>query len=223
MKIAITAAQPTLDGPVDPRFGRCAYYVIVDLDTLDFEALPNPNALAMGGAGIRSAQLVASRGVEIVVSGNYGPNAVQTLNAVGVRAMGGALAGSVRQALERFRQGALQPVTEPTVGLYSGMGVAPGAGRGLGLAGRRGLGRRGGRGGGRAAGPPGVRGRFPPQFYPPDPTAGLQQTPDTSPSGQFELEMLKRQAEVMAQQLKAITDRIEHLRRDGREHSPPRK
>ena len=220
MRIAVTASQPSLDGQVDPRFGRCAYYVIVDLDTLDFEALPNPYALVMGGAGIQSAQLIASRGVEIVVSGNYGPNAVQTLNAVGVRAMGGVMGGSVRQALEQFKQGALQPVTEPTVGLYSGMGVTPGPGRGLGLAGRRGLGRRGGRGGGRAAGPRGAQGLFPARFYPPDLTAP-QQPADPSRSGQSELEMLKRQAEIMAQQLKAITDRIEQLRSDGREHNAP--
>jgi predicted Fe-Mo cluster-binding NifX family protein len=223
MRIAVTASQPSLDGQVDPRFGRCAYYVIADLDTLDFEALPNPYALAMGGAGIQSAQLIASRGVEIVVSGNYGPNAVQTLNAVGVRAIAGAMRGSVRQAIEQFKQGALQPVVHATVGPYSGIGVAPRPGRGMGGAGRRALRRRGGTGGSRAAGARGAQGTFPPQFYPPDPTAPLKQPPVTSRSGRSELEMLKRQAAIVTQQLKAITDRIAQIGRDGREQDAPGK
>ena len=217
MRIAVTASQPSLDAQVDPRFGRCAYYVVVDVDTLDSEALPNPNVLAMGGAGIQSAQLIASRGIEIVVSGNYGPNAVQTLNAVGVRALGGVMGGSVRQAVEQFRRGVLQPVSQPTVGPYFGLDGAPGPGRGMGRGGRRGMGRHGGREASPVASPRGAQGTFGPRPYGPDLTVPPPQPPDTSRSGQSELETLKRQAQIMAEQLNAISDRIKQMQKEKRQ------
>lgn len=217
MRIAVTASQPSLDGQVDPRFGRCAYYVIVDVDTLGSEALPNPYALAMGGAGIQSAQLIASRGIEIVVSGNYGPNAVQTLNTVGVRALGGIMGGSVRQAVEQFKRGALQPVSQPTVGPYFGLDGAPGPGRGMGPGGRRGTGRHGGRRASPVASPVGAQGTFGLRPCGPDPSVPPSQPLDTSRSGQSELETLKRQAQTIAQRLKAISDRIEQMQEGKRQ------
>ena len=56
MKVMISASGDTLDSSVDPRFGRCAYFVLVDTDSLQFEAFPNDSAMASGGAGIQAAQ-----------------------------------------------------------------------------------------------------------------------------------------------------------------------
>lgn len=53
MKIAVSAGQPSLDAPVDPRFGRCAYFIIVDPETWEFEAVENPAIMAPGGPGFR--------------------------------------------------------------------------------------------------------------------------------------------------------------------------
>ena len=70
MKIAITSAGPTLDDPVDPRFGRCAYFVIVNTIDMSFEAFDNESIALGGGAGIQSAQFVASKEVDAVITGN---------------------------------------------------------------------------------------------------------------------------------------------------------
>lgn len=75
MKIAISATGPSLDAEVDPRFGRCQYFLIIDPDTMEFEAIDNTNKMASGGAGIASAQAVAQKGVQVVLTGNCGPNA----------------------------------------------------------------------------------------------------------------------------------------------------
>ena len=70
MKIAISASGPSLDAEVDPRFGRCQYLIIVDPDTMEFEAVENSNAMAAGGAGIATGQMIAEKGVNVVLTGN---------------------------------------------------------------------------------------------------------------------------------------------------------
>ena len=101
MRIAVTATGPDLDAQVDPRFGRCPYFIFVDTDTMEFEAVPNPYVSAMGGAGIQAAQLVANKGATAVLSGAFGPNAAQTLSAVGVQMYPNVM-GTVREAVERL-------------------------------------------------------------------------------------------------------------------------
>jgi predicted Fe-Mo cluster-binding NifX family protein len=155
MKVAVSAAGPNLDSPVDPRFGRCQFLLIVDIDSLDFEAVENPAVMAPGGAGIQAAELMANRGVEAVITGNCGPNAYQVLSAAGIEVFVGA-SGSVRQAMESYRRGelraALGPTAEPYSGLVSGMGRGMGRGMGGGRGGGMGRGMGGGRGGGMGGG-----------------------------------------------------------------------
>ena len=150
MKIAISATAPSLDAEVDPRFGRCQYFIIVDPDTLDFEALENASAMSSGGAGIASAQTVAGKGVKAVLTGNCGPNAYQVLAAAGVQVIPG-VTGRIRDAIEGYKTGRFQESAGPTVGSHFGMGASPGVGMG------RGSGMGGGRGAGMMppSGPPG--------------------------------------------------------------------
>ena len=155
MKIAVSAEGPSLDSPIDPRFGRCQYLLIVDSESLDFEAVENPAVMAPGGAGIQAAELVASMGAGAVITGNCGPNAYQVLSAAGIGVFVGA-SGSVRQAIEAYRKGELRAAAEPSAEPYSGMGpgMGPGMGRGMGrgMGGGRGGGMGGGRGGGMGGG-----------------------------------------------------------------------
>lgn len=132
MRIAITATGPSLDAEVDPRFGRCQYFVILDPQTMEFEALENSNIAAAGGAGISTAQMIASKGVEAVLTGNCGPNAYQTLSAAGVQVVSG-VTGKVRDAVEAYQAGRLQPGAQPSVGTHYGMGSGMGMGRGMGV------------------------------------------------------------------------------------------
>ena len=154
MKIAVTSTGPTLDDMMEARFGRCAYFLIVDLDTMEFEALENPNIALGGGAGIQSAQLMADKGVSTVLTGNCGPNAFQTFGAANIQVITG-VSGQVRQAVEQYKSGALSSTTTPNVQSQFGMGMGGGmdTGRGMGMGGGRGMG-----GGGRGMGGGGGRG-----------------------------------------------------------------
>ncbi len=185
MRIAVTAVEPNLDAEVDPRFGRCPYFVVVETDNLSFEAINNENQALGQGAGIQSARLLAERGVKYVLTGNCGPNAHQTLTAANIGVIVGCV-GTVRSVVEQYTSGQLQPVDGPNVPGHTGMNagtaptanpptppVGPGGGRGMGGGGRgmgggrgqggggRGMGRGGGGGGGggRGMGGGGGRGR----------------------------------------------------------------
>jgi len=114
MKICITSEGTTLDSKIDPRFGRCRYFIIADTDTMAFQAIENASTQASGGAGIQSGQLMASNLVKAVLTGNVGPNAFQTLQAAGIEIFTG-VAGTVREALERYKEGALKKTQAPTV------------------------------------------------------------------------------------------------------------
>lgn len=72
MKVAITSNGNTLESKLDQRFGRCQYFTVYDTDTKGIEFIPNPNKDAQEGAGPASVQLVASRGVQKVISGEFG-------------------------------------------------------------------------------------------------------------------------------------------------------
>jgi len=120
MKLAISSTGRDLDSKVDPRFGRCSYFIIVDPDTMEYEAFENQSALLSGGAGIQAAQFVASKNVNVVITGNCGPNAMQVLSAAGIRVITG-YGGTVRQAIEDFKAGKLTPSSKPTVSEHYGM------------------------------------------------------------------------------------------------------
>jgi predicted Fe-Mo cluster-binding NifX family protein len=120
MKIAITAKNSDLDSDVDLRFGRCNYFLIVDIDTLNFETISNESAMTSGGAGIQAAQTIAKSGIKVIITGNVGPNAFQTLTAAGIKVYIGA-DGTIKQTIEKYKRGVFKETDSPNVKSHSGM------------------------------------------------------------------------------------------------------
>ncbi len=115
MKWAITSSGKTLADPVDPRFGRAAFFIIVDADTGAFEAHANSQSLnAAQGAGIQSAETVSRLGANAVLTGHCGPKAFRALQAAGIQIAIGA-EGTVQQAIDQFRKGVLKPAEKADV------------------------------------------------------------------------------------------------------------
>jgi predicted Fe-Mo cluster-binding NifX family protein len=129
MKIAVTAHGHDLDAPTSPVFGRCPTYILVDTETMQYEAVANPALSASGGAGIQAAQYVAGLGAGAILTGNVGPNAYGVLSAAGVAAY---LYddGTVRQAVEAYKAGKLQALSAPSGPAHAGMGRGGGRRRG---------------------------------------------------------------------------------------------
>jgi len=181
MKIVVSSQGENLDAPASPVFGRCPTYVFVDTETMEFEALPNPAMNQGGGAGIQAAQFVVNQGAQAVLSGNLGPNAFDVLQAAGVP---GYLIpeGTVRQAVEAYQAGQLQPMGGANVAAHAGMG---GGGGGMG----RGMGR-----------------AMPPQSTAPAVAASLPQA-----AQETELAELRETLKGLRQQLAETMERIEQF------------
>ncbi len=163
MKIAISSSGNTLDSSLDPRFGRCAYFLIVDPADMTYEVFDNQSAAQSGGAGIQAAQFLADKNVSAVITGHVGPNAVQTLAAAGIEIFA-EQQGTIKEGVEKYKRGGFIPTTQSTVASHFGTGAgagpggrigqgqAPTGGRGMGQGGGRGMGPGGGRGMGRGGG-----------------------------------------------------------------------
>ncbi len=105
MKIAITSKGKDLDSEVDPRFGRAAYIIIVDTDSLEFEVLDNSeNVNAFKGAGIQAATMISDKGADVLLTGFCGPNAFKTLKAAKIK-VANDVSGTLRDAVNAFNEG----------------------------------------------------------------------------------------------------------------------
>jgi len=111
MKVAVTSQGRELTSPVDPRFGRARYFILVDTETGQATAADNSQNLnAAQGAGIQAGRNVVELGAAAVITGHVGPKAFATLQAGGVRVYTGA-SGSVAEAIEQLKAGKLQQST----------------------------------------------------------------------------------------------------------------
>jgi predicted DNA-binding protein (UPF0251 family)/predicted Fe-Mo cluster-binding NifX family protein len=113
-KIAVTSEGPGLDAPVDPRFGRAAGFVVIDPETMAAEYVDNSASEAMSqGAGIQAAELMARKGVGVVLTGYVGPKAFQALAAVGIKVGQNLEQLTVREAVEKYRRGEVAVAEAP--------------------------------------------------------------------------------------------------------------
>ena len=205
LKIAVSATSGSLDAQIDPRFGRCPYFVLVDSETMKFEAVPNIASSQMSGAGIQAAQTLANKGINVVLTGSVGPNAFQTLSSSGINIITSVL-GTVREAVEKFKSGGLQKTNISSGPL--GFDMGGGFGMGMGRGGGRGRGGGGGRGKGfrrwQATGPTGPQAPITPSAMP----TMLPQMPKEQ-----EMQMLGNQMKGLQKQLDQIRKRLEELRK----------
>jgi len=110
MKICITAQGATPDANVEERFGRAPYFIFMDSATESFEAVANPFADGAGGVGPKAAQVILDHKAAALISGLLGGNAKAVLESAGVAMYAYRSSGSVRDALDAFRNNTLEQV-----------------------------------------------------------------------------------------------------------------
>ena len=115
MKIAVSSTGPTLADPIDSRFGRCAFFILVDPATMDFEVVENNQSLDLPqGAGIQAGKTVADNKVAALITGHCGPKAFKVLQAAGVKIMTGA-SGKIADAIAQYKNRDLEPANQEDV------------------------------------------------------------------------------------------------------------
>ena len=128
--VVATQGPGGLDDYVSPIFGRCPTYTIVDIENgkiTKVSVQQNPAITSPMGAGIQAAQIVANLGANAVIAGNFGPNAFTALASLGIKVIAGTMGIKVRDAVEQYIAGKLQPAMAPTAPMH--MGLTPPATR----------------------------------------------------------------------------------------------
>jgi len=111
MKVAVGATGKGLDSNVSEVFGRCPYFLIVEIENNEIgkvEAIENRSIQQRGGAGISSAQMVAEKNVKAVITGNVGPRAYDVLKQFKIEMYKGS--GTVKEALQKFIENKLEKI-----------------------------------------------------------------------------------------------------------------
>ncbi len=118
--MAVSSVGESLDSPIDPRFGRCSYFVVFE-ENGSHRAVRNTGQALGNGAGIQAAQQILDLDVDTVVTGDIGPNAFRVLAAGGVR-MFVKCTGTVGSAMESYRSGGLRQTAASTSPGHHGQG-----------------------------------------------------------------------------------------------------
>ena len=115
MRIAVTSTGKGLDANMDPRFGRAAYFVIVNSETMKYETVENSQNLNLPqGAGIQAGKTIIDNHADVLVTGNCGPKAFKVLQSAGVKIFTGAQ-GSVSDAVLQYKNGELEAAGQANV------------------------------------------------------------------------------------------------------------
>ena len=120
MRVAVTSEGAGLEALVDPRFGRCRYFVIVDTGTQEVETVENVATSEGSGAGVRAVRLLAKHDADAIVTGRCGPNAFRALKASQI-AVYTTAAGSVGECVQRLVADKLSRSEAPSAESHSGL------------------------------------------------------------------------------------------------------
>ncbi len=110
MKIAITTLGKTQLDPVDQRFGRAEYILILDENGTQLDCIEQGSLAPASGAGIAMAQKLVDAGIDALITGHLGPNAWQVLSESDIR-LYQAASGNAADNLKAFNESSLQLIS----------------------------------------------------------------------------------------------------------------
>ena len=111
MKVAISVTKAGEGAGLEMRFGRCPYFAVYDSETKEYEWFENSGIKAASGAGTGASQALLDRGVEVVISGQFGPKAAQVLGAAKVRMLLGSPDLPIAEVITKWQANELKEYT----------------------------------------------------------------------------------------------------------------
>jgi predicted Fe-Mo cluster-binding NifX family protein len=130
MKICISSLGSDLNSLIDPRFGRAQYFLFLDEKGNLDEVVSNPGILARGGAGITAAQRVANENIDVLITGNIGPNAVRVIGTTKIKIFLCSSNVKIKEVFSMWKNNKLTEVKQSSVPGHFGMGQGMGRGQG---------------------------------------------------------------------------------------------
>ena len=116
MKLAISLKDDKgMDSTVSPIFGNSPYFMFVDVDNGFFKIRPTLVKANAGDTEMQTAQMVAKKNVEAVISTQFGQKAYEVLNTAGIWIYI-FLDSIVEEALKAFRRGQLAAYEPADIG-----------------------------------------------------------------------------------------------------------
>ncbi len=112
MKIAITSFGPNLTSQLCPRFGSCAYFLVIDAENMSFEVFDNKDESSTGSTSSSAARFLISKKVHAVITGRLRPETFQILSDAGVYLYLNQ-SGTVKEVLKKYHTGLLRRTTPP--------------------------------------------------------------------------------------------------------------
>lgn len=109
MKIVITSYGQSMNDLLDPRFGRCSYFLLYDSETKTMKAVENKGQFSGGGAGIAAAQQIIDEGAQVVITGNMGPNAFDLMESSEIKVYRGNPV-ACQECVKMFLNGELEMI-----------------------------------------------------------------------------------------------------------------
>ena len=122
MKIAISSTGKDLESEVDARFGRCAYFLIVEIENKEIKnvkAIENTAKGQSGGAGISAAQIVANEKPDAIISSNFGPRAFSVFEQFEMASYQGE--GKIKDVVQDFLDKKLKELSNATGPQHAGL------------------------------------------------------------------------------------------------------
>ncbi|ENJ9653075.1 NifB/NifX family molybdenum-iron cluster-binding protein [Clostridium botulinum] len=110
MKIAISSTGKTMENLLDIRFGRCEYFQIHDTESKEVKMLENEGQNASGGAGIVASNQLVDEKIDVIITGNFGPNAFEIIEKAGVKAYK-CESISITSVIEKYNKGELEQIS----------------------------------------------------------------------------------------------------------------
>ena len=123
MKLSISASSRSINGQVNPDFGRCPWHIIVEVEGSEIKShsfIPN-NPLPRG-ADLTIAEAAIFKKINAVISGNIAPKAFEVLQRAGIKFYP-APEMNIKEAIKKLAAGALKEKTSDSAAQNSGKRV----------------------------------------------------------------------------------------------------
>ena len=121
MKIAISSTGKTLESEVDSKFGRCKYFLIIEIENKkikDFKVVENTAKAQSGGAGISAGEIIANQKVDSIITVNLGPRAFSIFDQFKIKVYHGE--GKIKEVVEDFANGKLKELSNSNTQQHHG-------------------------------------------------------------------------------------------------------